>query len=220
MFDKRNRKIEYLRISITDRCNLRCVYCMPEEGVPWLKHGEILSYEEVLRVVGVAAQAGIRKVRRRGGEPLIRKDITGLIREIAAIPGILDLSLTTNGLLLGKMADGLAQAGLKRINISLDSLNPERFERLTRGASLGVVLDSIEKAGELGFDPIKINMVAIRGLNDDEAEDFARLTVDKPYHVRFIEFMPIGAREMWDETRVVPCSELRDRISALGTLEP
>ncbi|HLB25504.1 MAG TPA: radical SAM protein, partial [Nitrospirota bacterium] len=121
MFDKRNRKIEYLRISITDRCNLRCVYCMPEEGVPWLKHGEILSYEEVLRVVRVAAQAGIRKVRLTGGEPLIRKDITGLIREIAAIPGILDLSLTTNGLLLGKMADGLAAAGLRRINISLDS---------------------------------------------------------------------------------------------------
>jgi cyclic pyranopterin phosphate synthase len=220
MFDRVNRKIEYLRISITDRCNLRCVYCMPEEGVPWLKHDEILSYEEVLRIVRVAADAGIRKVRLTGGEPLIRKGVAGLIKEIAAVPGIEDLSLTTNGLLLGKMADELAAAGLKRINISLDSLNPERFRELTRGAELKDVLDGIEKAEAAGFDPIKINVVAIRGLNGDEALDFARLTLTKPYHVRFIEFMPIGARAMWDASSVVTGAEIKESIAGLGELTP
>ena len=220
MFDRVNRKIEYLRISITDRCNLRCVYYMPKEGVPALKHDDLLSYEEILRIVGVAADAGISKVRITGGEPLVRKDVTGFIREVAEVPGIKDLSLTTNGLLLGRMAAELKDAGLSRLNISLDSLDPARYSDLTRGASLDTVLSGIEKAESLGFDPIKINMVAIRGLNDDEAPSFARLTLTKPYHVRFIEFMPIGAREMWDESKVVTTAELKESIRALGHLEP
>jgi len=220
MFDRINRKIEYLRISVTDRCNLRCVYCMPAEGIPVLKHEDVLSYEEVLRIVRVAARAGIRKIRLTGGEPLVRKGITGLIREISAVPGIDDLSLTTNGLLLGKMAHELADAGLKRINISLDSLNPEKFSELTRGAELGAVLEGIEKAEAAGFSPIKINAVMIKGLNSGEAADFARLTLSKPYHVRFIEFMPIGAREMWDESRVVTAQEIKEDIRRLGVLEP
>jgi cyclic pyranopterin phosphate synthase len=220
MFDRANRKIEYLRISITDRCNLRCIYCMPEKGVPALVHKEILSYEEIVRVARVAAEAGITKVRLTGGEPLVRKGVTGLIRELAAIPGIKDLSLTTNGILLGGMAGELMDAGLKRINISLDSLNPARFFDLTRGASLGTVLDGIEKAETAGFHPIKINMVAIRDLNDDEVVEFARLTLEKPYHVRFIEFMPIGAREMWDDKKVVTSDEIMRRIAPLGELTP
>jgi cyclic pyranopterin phosphate synthase len=220
MFDRANRKIEYLRISITDRCNLRCVYCMPEHGIPALHHEEVLSYEEILRIVRVAAAGGIKKVRLTGGEPLVRKGVTGLIREIAAVPGIEDLALTTNGVLLSKMAHELAGAGLKRINISLDSLNPERFKELTRGAELATVLDGIDKAEAEGFSPIKINMVPIRGLNDDEIAEFARLTLLKPYHVRFIEFMPIGARDMWDETKVIRTEEVKDVIVGLGKLEP
>ena len=220
MFDHINRRIEYLRISITDRCNLRCVYCMPEEGVPALRHGEVLSYEEIIRIVRVAAGAGIKKVRLTGGEPLIRKDVASLIRQIAAVPGIEDLALTTNGILLEKMAGELAQAGLKRINVSLDSLVPERFEKLTRGADLSAVLSGIAMAERAGFLPIKINMVPIHGLNADEIQDFARLTLAKPWHIRFIEFMPIGARAMWDETKVVKTREVMDAISALGELEP
>ena len=220
MFDHINRRIEYLRISITDRCNLRCVYCMPEEGVPALKHGEVLSYEEIIRIVKVAAGAGIKKVRLTGGEPLIRKDVASLVRQIAAVPGIEDLALTTNGILLERMAGELAQAGLKRINVSLDSLVPERFEKLTRGANLSAVLGGIAMAEQAGFSPIKINMVPIHGLNADEIQDFARLTLAKPWHIRFIEFMPIGARAMWDETKVVKTREVMDAISALGELEP
>ena len=221
MFDRANRKIEYLRISITDRCNLRCVYCMPEDGVPALGHGEVLSYEEILRVVRVAVGAGIRKVRLTGGEPLVRKGVTGLIREIASVPGVEDLSLTTNGALLYQMAEGLKEAGLKRINVSLDSLDPVRFRGLTRGGDLAQVLQGIEKAEAVGFSPIKINVVSIRGINEDEAEAFARLTLERPYHVRFIEFMPIGARAMWDESRLVPSSEVMDRITnSIGPLEP
>ena len=220
MFDHINRRIEYLRISITDRCNLRCVYCMPEEGVPALRHGEVLSYEEIIRIVRVAAGAGIKKVRLTGGEPLIRKDVASLIRQIAAVPGIEDLALTTNGILLEKMAGEQAQAGLKRINVSLDSLVPERFEKLTRGADLSAVLSGIAMAERAGFLPIKINMVPIHGLNADEIQDFARLTLAKPWHIRFIEFMPIGARAMWDETKVVKTREVMDAISALGELEP
>jgi len=219
MYDHINRKIEYLRISITDRCNLRCVYCMPEGGVPALSHEEVLSYEEVVRIVRVAAEAGITKVRLTGGEPLVRKGVAGLIKDISGVPGITDISLTTNGALLGAMAAQLKEAGLRRINVSLDSLDPVRFTELTRGGDVHKVLEGIEKAGSLGMGPIKINMVPIRGLNDSEVEDFARMTLVKPYHVRFIEFMPIGAREMWDETKVVPTAEIKARIEAIGRLK-
>ncbi len=220
MLDRVNRKIEYLRVSITDRCNLRCVYCMPEEGVPGLSHEAILRYEEILRIVRVAAEKGIRKVRLTGGEPLVRKDVVSLIKEIAAIPGIEDLSLTTNGTLLGRMADGLHKAGLRRINISLDSLDPERFRNLTRGGILKEVLDVIKLAEDAGFNPIKINVVAINGINDDEIHEFARLTLVKPYHVRFIEFMPVGGIAMWDDKKIMTADAIMEKISALGELIP
>jgi len=220
MYDRINRKIDYMRISVTDRCNMRCVYCMPLDGVRGLDHEDILSYEEILRIAHVAATLGISKIRLTGGEPLIRKGLTGFIRQLAALDGIEDLSLTTNGTLLEAKAGELADAGVTRINVSLDSLNPERFRELTRGGELEKVMRGIEKAEALGFVPIKLNMVPVRGINDDEIEAFARLTLEKPYHVRFIEFMPIGDRKMWDESKVVPTSEVRARIEALGDLSP
>ena len=220
MLDRVNRNIEYLRISITDRCNLRCVYCMPSAGVPRLSHEAILRYEEIVRIVKVAAEKGIRKVRLTGGEPLVRKGVANLVREIAAIPGIEDLSLTTNGILLGRMARELADAGLKRINVSLDSLDPDRFRELTRGGELKDVLEGIRQAEEAGFDPIKINVVAIKGFNGEEVLEFARLTLLKPYHVRFIEFMPIGHRAMWEDSKVMTEGEIMEKISALGELIP
>jgi len=219
MLDRANRRIRYLRISITDRCNLRCVYCMPEEGVPHIGHAEVLSYEEILRIVRVMAGKGITKVRLTGGEPLVRRGVAGLVRDMAAVDGIQDLSLTTNGVLLASMADELRDAGVGRINVSLDSLDPDRFRRITRGGELRAVLDGLDAAGEAGFSPIKLNVVPIRGLNDDEVERFAALTIDKPYHVRFIEFMPIGARAMWDESKVVSSAEVRESMAGLGALE-
>jgi GTP 3',8-cyclase len=220
MLDSINRKIEYLRISITDRCNLRCVYCMPSAGVPRLPHEAILRYEEIVRIVKVTAKEGIKKVRLTGGEPLVRRGVASLVREIAAIPGIEDLSLTTNGLLLGRMARELANAGLKRINVSLDSLDPDRFRELTRGGELKDVLEGIHKAEEAGFDPIKINVVAIKGVNEEEVLEFARMTLLKPYHVRFIEFMPIGHHLMWEDSKVMTEGEIMEKISALGELIP
>jgi cyclic pyranopterin phosphate synthase len=220
MYDKKNRRIDYLRISVTDRCNMRCVYCMPTDGVRSLGHDEVLSYEEILRVARVAAALGISKIRLTGGEPLIRRGLTGLIRELSELKGITDLSLTTNGTLLEAKAGELRDAGITRINVSLDSLKPDRFTELTRGGDLGKVIAGIEKAASLGFTPIKINMVPVRGINDDEIEGFARLTIDKPYHIRFIEFMPIGDRKLWDETIVIPSSEVMDRISRIGEIEP
>ncbi len=218
MYDRINRKIDYMRISVTDRCNMRCVYCMPLDGVRGLGHGDILSYEEILRIANVAVTLGISKIRLTGGEPLIRKGLTGFIRDLARLDGIEDLSLTTNGTLLEARAEELADAGVTRINVSLDSLRPERFAELTRGGELDRVMRGIEKAESLGFVPIKLNMVPVRGMNDDEIEEFARLTIEKPYHVRFIEFMPIGDRKMWDESKVVPTSEVKARIEALGEL--
>ena len=220
MLDRVNRNIDYLRISITDRCNLRCVYCMPSAGVPRLPHEAVLRYEEILRIVKVAAERGIKKVRLTGGEPLVRKGVASLVREISAIPGIDDLSLTTNGLLLGRMARDLADAGLKRINVSLDSLDPDRFRELTRGGELKDVLEGIHQAEEAGFDPIKINVVAIKGFNGEEVQEFARLTLLKPYQVRFIEFMPIGHRAIWEESKVMTEGEIIEKISTLGELIP
>jgi len=193
---------------------------MPTDGVRSLDHDDVLSYEEMLRIVRVATVLGISKIRLTGGEPLIRKGLTGFIKDLAGINGIEDLSLTTNGTLLEQKAAELKDAGIARINVSLDSLKPERFAELTRGGDLNKVLGGIRKAESLGFVPIKINMVPVRGINDDEIEDFARLTVEKPYHVRFIEFMPIGDRKLWDETRVVATNEVMERISKLGGLEP
>lgn len=198
LVDRFNRPHDYLRISVTDRCNLRCVYCMPAEGVQFLKHSELLTYEEIEEVVRVGAKLGIKKIRLTGGEPLVRKDLEVLVSKLSSIDGIEDISLTTNGIFLAKQAKILKEAGITRVNISLDSLRPERFKEITRGGDVQQVLDGIEASFEVGFQPIKINTVLMKGFNDDEIPDFLRMTIDQPINLRFIEYMPIGhADETW-----------------------
>lgn len=197
LVDRFGRSITYLRVSVTDRCNLRCVYCMPPEGIVRQAHESIMRYEEIAAVVRVAAEAGIRKVRITGGEPLVRAGLPGLVRMIAAVPGIEDISLTTNGLLLERMAGELKDAGLTRINVSLDTLNPEKFTRITRGGKFETTWRGLEAAERLGLNPIKINVVAMRGVNDDELVDLARLSVERDWHVRFIELMPVNNQASW-----------------------
>ncbi|MGE5390170.1 MAG: GTP 3',8-cyclase MoaA [Deltaproteobacteria bacterium] len=220
MIDQFGREINYLRVSITDRCNLRCRYCMPEEGVDKLEHRTILSLEEMARLVGVSVKAGIKKIRLTGGEPLVRRNVIQLVRYIGSLPGIDDLALTTNGVLYASMAEDLRDAGLNRLNFSLDSLNPERFYYMTRGGDFNTVKTSIFKALDLGMDPVKINTVVIRGFNDDEVLDFARLAVDYPLHVRFIEFMPIGDLHYWKRERMINSSEIKGMIESSYQLEP
>ncbi len=195
MADRFARTIDYLRISVTDRCNLRCRYCMPEEGIPSISHDLIMSYEEITLLVRAAASIGFAKVRLTGGEPLVRKGLIGLVESIRAIEGITDLSLTTNGVLLAEEAPRLREAGIARINISLDTLRPDRFLAITRRDLFGRVTAGIDAALDAGMDPVKINVVVIRGVNDDEILDFALLTKDRPLSVRFIEFMPITCRK-------------------------
>ncbi len=215
IIDSFGRRIDYLRISVTDRCNLRCIYCMPPEGVPQMPHGEILSYEEIQTVVKAAAELGVDKIRLTGGEPLVRADLPKLIKMLSRIEGIQELSLTTNGTLLKNYALELRQAGLSRINLSLDTLKTDRFQYITRLGGLKDVLDGISAAKKAGFDPVKINAVVMQGINDDEILDFARMTCEEGCHVRFIELMPFkGMAEF------VPSVEVRQRISLLGKLEP
>ncbi len=213
--DSFQRPINYLRISVTDRCNLRCVYCMPPGGIPLMPRSEILSYEEIHAVARAAAELGITKVRLTGGEPLARAQLTRLVRMLSRIEGIDDISLTTNGLLLRRYAASLKRAGLKRVNVSLDTLKRERFQRITRGDRLSDVLVGMETARRVGLDPVKVNMVVMRGINDDEVIDFARLTMDQCWHVRFIEPMPFGT-----SFEFVPVSEIQKRLLPLGALEP
>jgi cyclic pyranopterin phosphate synthase len=218
--DAFQRPIDYLRISVTDRCNLRCLYCMPEEGIPQAPHGDILRYEEIARVVQAAAGLGIRKVRLTGGEPLARLGLPDLVALLARIPGIDDISLTTNGTLLARHAQALAQAGLHRVNVSLDSLQPDRFRQITRRGHLDDVWAGVAAARAAGLTPIKFNTVVVRGLNDDEVVAFARKTQTDGWHVRFIELMPIGANVAWAGEGRVPIPEIRARIeAALGPLE-
>jgi len=212
--DSFGRSINYLRISVTDRCNLRCLYCMPPEGVPQMPHSEILSYEEVRTVVRAAAELGINRIRLTGGEPLVRADLPKLIKMLSQIEGIEELSLTTNGTLLKKYALEFKQAGLSRVNVSLDTLKADKFRYITRLGALEDVIEGIEAAKGAGFEPVKINTVIMRGINDDEILDFARMTYKEGCHVRFIELMPFkGAAEF------VPSIELRQHISLLGKLE-
>jgi len=218
--DPFGRLIDYLRISVTDRCNLRCIYCMSSQGVKPITHKDILTYEEIVRIVRIASTLGVRKVRITGGEPLVRKNITYLISSLNAIHGIEDISLTTNGVLLERYATELARAGLRRVNVSLDSLRPERYREITRGGNVENVLRGIEKAEEAGLAPVKINMVAIRGFNDGEIGDFARMTLKKSYQVRFIEFMPIGARGMWSPEKYIPIDEIKSIVQGIGSLTP
>ena len=198
--DAFNRPITYLRISVTDRCNLRCVYCMPAEGIQQVSHAGIMRYEEIAAFVRVAAQAGVSEIRLTGGEPLARLGLPALVAMLAEIPGIRDISLTTNGLLLERFAAELKQAGLKRVNVSLDTLRPERYARITRGGSFEQAWRGLLAAEAAGLTPIKLNVVAMRGVNDDEIIDLARLAVERAWHVRFIELMPFTAiqPEQWD----------------------
>ena len=200
---RENRVINYLRLSVTDRCNLRCIYCMPEEGVDFVPHNQVLSYEEMLRLVEISVKAGIRKVRLTGGEPLVRKGFIPFLEKLSTIEDLNEISLTTNGVLLKEFASDIKRCGICRINVSLDSLDPQKFVRITGRDYFHRVLDGIEEAERLGFHPIKINVVAMRGINDDEILDFGRLTLSKPYHVRFIEFMPIGKNNSWTSDRFI-----------------
>jgi cyclic pyranopterin phosphate synthase len=216
-YDAFNRRVNYLRISVTDRCNLRCTYCSDGE-IPHLRHQDILSYEEIERVTRVAAELGVSHVRLTGGEPLVRPYVSNLIELLTAVPGIEDISLTTNGTLLKDQAEKLKAAGLKRINISLDSLRPERFASITCGDKLDAVLDGIAASHRAGLSPVKINMVVMPGVNDDEVIEFGLKARDKGWHVRFIEHMPFGGSL---GEPILTVAEIKDRIeSALGDLWP
>ena len=217
--DAYGRRINYLRLSVTDRCNLRCRYCMPEEGVPILGHGEILTYEELTTIARVAVRLGIEKIRITGGEPLVRKGIIPFLAGLSGIPSLRHLALTTNGLLLDEMAEGLWSAGVQRLNISLDSLRHDTFAAITRGGDLNRVLAGLAAAERAGFRSLKVNMVVMRGINDLEILDFAALTLDRPYAVRFIEFMPTAGEKDW-QGYSIPGSELLERISRHYPLRP
>lgn len=218
MIDQFGRTIEYLRISVTDRCNFRCQYCMPVEGLPWLPKSEILRYEEIVEIVRQLAPLGLKRIRITGGEPTIRPQLATLIRMLRAIPEIEDIALSTNGVKLPELAQELRDAGLDRVNISADSLRADRVAAIAR-RDLGFDLVNAATAAQAaGIAPIKINVVVMRGINDDEIVEFAALTRDHPWHVRFIELMPVGdLRELtWEH--VVPSDEVLSRIGALGAL--
>jgi len=203
MRDKQGRNINYLRVSVTDRCNLRCIYCMPEEGIKSLGHEDIMRFEDILKIVKVAASLGINKIRYTGGEPLVMKDIDKLIYETSRLPEIDDIAITTNGILLSDMAEDLKKAGLKRVNISLDTLSKDKFRTITRIGNLDKVLESIDKCLSLGLKPVKINTVLMKGVNDKEVKDFLNLAKEMPVEIRFIELMPIGESiKLYEESKV------------------
>ena len=220
LVDAFRRPITYLRVSVTDRCNLRCVYCMPEAGLPWIAKPDILSYEEIASIVRAAASIGVRSIRLTGGEPLIRRDLHQLVAMIAAIPGIDDIALSTNALLLAEQAPALVAAGLRRVNISLDTLQEDRFTAIARRPGLGKVLAGIEAAIAAGLGPVKINCVVMRGANDDELEAFAEMTRERAVHVRFIEVMPVTENVELQRDAWVSSDEVLTRLNALGALRP
>ncbi|HEY8875805.1 MAG TPA: GTP 3',8-cyclase MoaA [Desulfosporosinus sp.] len=211
MQDQFQRDIDYLRISVTDRCNLRCKYCMPSEGVAWMPHEAILTFEEILRLMRLSTQLGFRRFRITGGEPLVRKEILSFLEEGAKLPGVEDLMITTNGLLLPEMAFDLKAAGVQRVNISLDTMDPERFHEITRGGDVSTVIKGVFRSLEVGLNPVKINVVVVRGFNTDELPSFLALAKQYPLHVRFIELMPIGiSSEHRDE--FVPIQEMKELL--------
>ena len=220
MLDKFNRDINYLRVSITDRCNLRCSYCRPKEGISLQGHDDILRYEEIIRVISVAVKMGLVKVRVTGGEPLVRRGVVDFLSALKNINGLKDISLTTNGILLEEFAKNIFDVGVCRINISLDSLNKDKYFHITNGGDLDAVLRGITKAEEIGFSPIKINTVVIKGFNDDEVLDFARLAAEKPFQMRFIELMPVGKTNLDYGEDYMPASQLIEKISQSYELEP
>jgi GTP 3',8-cyclase len=213
LVDSWSRAIESLRVSVTDKCNFRCTYCMPADGLEWLPKSEVLSFEEIERLVRVLARMGVREVRLTGGEPLVRRELPELVRMLAGVPGVDDLSLTTNGVLLDRLAGPLVAAGLERINVSLDSLSHVRFAELTRRDALDQVLRGLEEAERYPeLRPIKVNCVALKGFTEEEVPALAELARRKPYVVRFIEFMPLDADEVWREDRVLTGGEIRALI--------
>lgn len=218
MRDSFSRKIDYLRISITDRCNLRCRYCMPEAGVTSVGHQAVMSYEELLRVARIAVDLGVRKIRLTGGEPLVRKGLIEFVASLAQLPQRPEITLTTNGLLLADAAADLKRAGLSRVNVSLDSLQPERFAAITRRQGLDRVLQGIEAAEKVGLTPIKINMVPILGVNADEIAAFGRLTFSRPWQIRFIEFMPVSSGLEYTPEQLYPASRIQADLQQLAPL--
>lgn len=218
--DAFNRPITYLRVSVTDRCNLRCVYCMPEAGLPWIPKKEILTYEEIAHIVAAGAAVGVRSVRLTGGEPLVRRDLPSLVRRLAAIPGVDDISLSTNALLLGDAAAELRAAGLCRVNVSLDTLREDRFFAIARRPGLDRVLAGIDAALDAGLTPLKLNCVVMRGQNDDEISAFAELTRERPIYVRFIELMPVEENLALQREAYVSADEILERVRGAGGLEP
>ena len=219
LVDRHDRRLNYLRISVTDRCNLQCTYCVPPGRIPWLSHDEILRYEEILRIVRVGVGLGITKIRVTGGEPLVRKGVIGFLQSLSDISGISELTLTTNGVFLEDHIDAIRAAGIRRLNISLDTLQRDKFTRITGSDAFDRVWQGIESAKQSGFEPIKINVVAIRGVNDDELVDFSRLTFTYPYHIRFIEHMPIGKSRI-EATLPLLVPEIKAKIGVLGAMQP
>jgi len=223
MYDRFDRHIDYLRISVTDRCNLRCVYCMPAEGIQLLRHEDILSFDEIKEVVRIAVEMGVRKIRITGGEPLVRRGITDLVKMIASIPGIEDLSMTTNGVLLDKFANGLRESGLQRINVSLDTLNPVKYEKITRGGTLEDVLRGLKTAKEAGFTPIKINCVLGEMTDEGDALQLKQFGEENNYMVRFIRQMDLATGEFYvveggDGGNCRQCNRLR--LTSSGVIKP
>ena len=219
LIDPCNRYLNYLRISITDRCNLKCIYCVPRDQIPRLSHDEILTYEEILRIVQVGVKLGISKVRVTGGEPLVRKGVYDFLSELSRVDGLEDLSLTTNAVALKENLTRLESAGIQRINVSLDTLKRDKFARITGLDCFDQVWQGIEEARKMGFHPIKINIVALNGVNDDELTAMAQLSFEHPYHIRFIEYMPIGDSQMGNGPLLL-APEIKKRISVLGNLIP
>lgn len=215
MNDTLGRKITYLRLSVTDLCDLRCIYCMPEHGVPKRAHSEICSLEELCDMAAAAVSLGVRKVRITGGEPLVRRGVVSLCRMLRALPGLEELCLTTNGVRLPELAAPLREAGVDRLNISLDTLRPERYRSITRIGELSSVLRGLDAAEAVGFSHTKLNCVLMGGVNDDEIEDFVRLTQARPLSVRFIELMPMGACAKWEKARFLPTGAVLDRVPEL-----
>ncbi|MGB6062505.1 MAG: GTP 3',8-cyclase MoaA [Candidatus Aquilonibacter sp.] len=217
--DAFNRPITYLRVSVTDKCNLRCVYCMPESGLPWLAREDLLSYEEIVAIVRAAARVGVRTIRLTGGEPLVRRDLQRLVAGINAIDGIDDIALSTNAVLLEEQLDALVAAGLRRVNISLDTLREDRFGRIARRPGLDKVLRGIDAAIAANLGPVKLNCVVMRGENDDEIADFAALTRERAVYVRFIEVMPVHENLELQRDSYVSSDEILERVAAVERIE-
>ena len=219
MKDSFGREISYMRISVTDRCNMRCKYCMPEEGIENLGHDKILSFEEIERIVRASVALGINKFRLTGGEPLARKGIVSLVERLAKINGVEELVMTTNGTMLAEQAEALKKAGLQRINISVDSLKYDTYEEITRGGDLDAAFQGVNEALRVGLTPLKLNVVAMAGINDSEILDFVQLTINHPINIRFIELMPIGQNAKNSGFRYLSCDEIKKKLPSLIHLD-